>query len=249
MLGAYHQHFTDRGKLIRCETASRIPSSQSPTLVISTRQWHVPYYHFSLITINTSLVMAPRNTAYHQPRKVRPKVKPTSRTELLVIIGRVSLSCGGPAPRHKVALRAGYGNHTSPAFKMALKRLQQSGFLQDLKLDEECVLLTEKGSKIAMENTLCTIAASNEDAHKEIIGNLSPKMRDLFHLISDGKVHGRDVLAASLGYDSMNEAGFRMLLNRVRLKGYLEFIGKTGIQLSDECFPFGRPQQESSAAG
>lgn len=177
-------------------------------------------------------------------RKIMAKVKSTSWKELLVIIGLISIMQGGPAPRNKVALRAGYGSHKSSAFRTALGRLQKSGHLQDLQIQADHVMLTEEGCRAAIANAAsCSLACTNEDVQKEILERLTPKMTCLFRLAADGQSYSRAYLAKALGYASMRDGGFQSLLCRMHRKGFLNLLNNSSVQLSDECFPFGRSNE------
>lgn len=166
------------------------------------------------------------------------KLKATSKTMLLGIIAQLALFHGGKAPRELVARRAGYGNATTPAFKMALKRAAKRGHV-DIRSDKETVELTESGREEA--GNVPDLPTSNEEVHEKIKADLSPKMTEVFDLIKDGRPYPRSDLANRLGYESAKEAGFKMLLKRIRDKGYIDFIETHSVELSDTCFPMGRP--------
>jgi len=168
----------------------------------------------------------------------RKKLKATSKTALLAVIAQLAPLYQGKPPRELVARRAGYGTATSPAFKMALKRAAKRGHM-DIVTDKTTVELTESGREEAGDASLHL--ASNEETHEKIKLDLSAKMNEVFELVKDGQPRLRSAIAATLGYKSEKEAGFKMLLNRIRNKGYLDFIDKQSIQLSDICFPTGRP--------
>lgn len=166
-----------------------------------------------------------------------PKPKPTSRAALLAVIRQVSaMHQGAPAPLKLVALRAGYGGPNTPAFAMAMKRLAKAGLAV---LTKTTVLLTEEGTALAGD--FGGLPTSNHEAHDKILKELSPKMCIVFSLMKGGEAWSRADLTTHLNYDSDKEAGFKMLLKRIRDKGYLDFVDSDHVQLSDICFPFGRP--------
>lgn len=173
----------------------------------------------------------------------RKKLNATSKTMLLGVIAQLSPFHGGKAPRELVARRAGYGNAKSNAFKMALKRASKRGHV-DLS-DKETVQLTELGLGEAGGAPDCL--GSNEETHDKIKSDLSPKRKEVFELIKDGKVYLRSFIATSLGYQSEKENAFKMLLKRIQDKGYLNFVDKESVQLSEICFPMGRPDSEFSS--
>lgn len=168
----------------------------------------------------------------------RKKLNATTKAALLRVIAQLSPLHQGKPPRELVARRAGYGSATTPAFKMALKRAAKRGHV-DIVADKTTVELTESGREEAGDAS--ENLATNEETHDKIKSDLSPKMNEVFELIKDGEPHLRSVIATTLGYMNEKEAAFKMLLNRIRKKGYLDFIDKQSIQLSDICFPTGRP--------
>ena len=164
--------------------------------------------------------------------KTRPKVKSTSRKDLLVSIGLVSMLRRGPANREKVALLAGYGSHKSPAFRCALGRLEKDGQLQDLRSNKNLVMLTEKGCRDAIAYAASSaLPSSNKEVHETILPELSPKMTLLFHLLEDGQSYSRDYLSKQLGYATAKEGGFQSLLSRMHCKGYLDLGDSSSVLL------------------
>ena len=166
----------------------------------------------------------------------KKKLNATSKTELLGVIANLAPFHGGNPPRELVARRAGYGNAKTPAFKMAIKRAEKRGQL-DLS-DKQAISLTELGSAEAPD--VAAVFGSNEQAHEKIKSELSPKMKEAFDLLHDGQPCLRSTIASRLEYKSEKEPAFKMLLNRIRDKGFLDFIDKFSVQLSDVCFPMGR---------
>jgi len=171
------------------------------------------------------------------PPTQRKKMTATSKTMLLSVIANLAPLHGGAPPRELVARRAGYGNAKTPAFKMALKRAEKRGHV-DLS-EKTTVALTDLGYEQVGSSPDQTLP-SNEETHAKIKSELSPKMNIVFDFLQDGQMYSRHSIALSLGYTSEKEAGFKMLMNRIRDKGYLEFVDKISVQLSDVCFPMGR---------
>ncbi|CAB9511742.1 expressed unknown protein [Seminavis robusta] len=163
------------------------------------------------------------------------KSKATSKNELLGVIAQLGLMHDGKPPRDLVARRAGYGSGDNPSFKKALLRASKRDHV-DLS-DKLVVSLTEKGQQEAGDPPELP---TNKAAQEKILEELTAKMKTAFELMRDGKVHLRTDLAEKLGYDSAKEQGFKKLLDRIRLKGYLEAVDKDSVQLSDLCFPNGR---------
>ena len=58
--------------------------------------------------------------------------------------------------------------------------------------------------------------------------------------MSDGKAHNKWEVAKRLGYDMDKLSGFEKDLGKIKNLGYLRIDGNM-IQLTDKCFPFGRP--------
>ncbi len=160
----------------------------------------------------------------------------TTKNQLLGVIAQLDPFHNGKPPRDLVARRAGYGNAMNPSFKKALSRASKRNHL-DLS-DKSNVTLTASGLEEAGDAP--DWLKSNDDAHTKIQEELTPAMRKVFELVKDGKRHSRSEIASSLEYPSVKHQGFKKLLDRIRLKGYLEFVDKEFIQLSDICFPAGR---------
>ena len=172
------------------------------------------------------------------------KAKKTTKNQLLGMIKFLGKIHDGKPPRDLVAKRAGYGTGSNPSFKKALQRANKKDHV-DLS-DAETVALTALGQTLVeetMDEDLHEMIEnqSNAKMHETILNDLTAKMKDLFVLVQDGKVHERSDLAPELGYKTEKEQGFTKLLQRVKGKGYLEFIGKSSVQLSLLCFPEGRP--------
>ena len=203
--------------------------------------------HTNLTLLNYSTCQAKTNTMPKSSEKSSPKKKGTqakvvakktstcSAKQLLGVIAELGLFHNGKPPRDLVARRAGYsGGADNQSFKKALSRAAKKGHLDTS--DKEVLVLTDSGRKEAGDPPKLE---TNEDAHARIKADLSPKMVEAFDLLVDGKPHPRSELAKKLGYKSVNEQGFKKLLNRIKAKLYLEFIGDT-VQLTEMCFPAGR---------
>jgi hypothetical protein len=172
-------------------------------------------------------------------KKPGQKLNATSKEMLLSIIVQMSALHGGKAPVELVARTGGYGNAKTPAFKMALKRAATRGHL--VVHPDGTVAATDSGHGEAQLSGM-VLPTSNREAHEKIMNeHLTPKMKEAFELMIDGQPFVRSDIAKSLGYVSAKEAAFQMLLRRIRDKGFLEFLDKESVQLSDVCFPVGRP--------
>ena len=166
---------------------------------------------------------------------VAKKKTTASKNALLGVIAQLAPLHQGKPPRDLVARRAGYGNGSNPSFKKALNRAKNKAYV-DLS-NNTVVTLTELGQQEAGDPP---DIATNEQAQETIMKELSSKMQDAFKLLQDGKVHHRADLAKTMGYDTEKNQGFRKLLDRIRLKGYLDNVGKESVRLSDLCYPNGR---------
>lgn len=164
-----------------------------------------------------------------------------TKERLFAVIAQLSsLHGGGGAPRELVAKRAGYGNPKSQAFTKALSRQTKNGFLTT---DGDLLILTEAGEGLAEK---CDdLSSDNETQLAKIEASLSAKQRDLFLLLRSGGSETKKHLADALDYENAKVQGFTKLLSRVKAQGYLEDApggDRNSVQLSDLCFPFGRPE-------
>jgi hypothetical protein len=174
------------------------------------------------------------------PTKKASSTKKTSTctaSELLGVIAQVAVLHGGKAPRDLVAKRAGYGTADNDSFKKALSRAAKKGLLD--RSDKRVLDLTDKGREEAGD---APPVKTNEDAHNKIKEELSDKMQEAFALMTDGKAHTREELASAMKYPDIKHQGFRKLLDRIKGKGYLDYVDKDTVRLSDVCFPQGRDE-------
>ena len=162
--------------------------------------------------------------------------KPLGKNSLLGVIAQLAPLHNGQPPRDLVARRAGYGSGDNPSFKKALSRASKKNFV-DLS-EKMVVFLTDMGKNEAGD---APALKTNEECQEAILADLSRgKQTEAFRLLQDGKVHQRSDLAIKLGYSSEKDGGFKKLLDRIRVSGYLENVDKESVQLSDICFPNGR---------
>ena len=173
---------------------------------------------------------------------VTKKKTTASKNALLGVIAQLAPLHQGKPPRDLVARRAGYGNGSNPSFKKALNRAKNKAYV-DLT-ENMVVTLTELGQQEAGDPPEI---ATNEQAQETIMKELSSKMQDAFKILQDGKVHPRVDLAKMMGYDTEKNQGFKKLLDRIRLKGYLDNVGKESVRLSDLCYPNGRNDDDEDS--
>jgi hypothetical protein len=170
-----------------------------------------------------------------------PKQTSCSKEKLLAIIGQITqLHAGKGAPKKIVAARAGYpGGPKTPAFSMAVRRLQKKGLLENKGED---LILTSEGKEIASTCTeLEGIASTNEEQQEKMRSKLSNKQQELFALLCNGPRTRQD-LADTMGYESPKVAAFTMLLTRVKKLEFIQFPDKETVELADMAFPFGRSE-------
>ncbi|OEU23395.1 hypothetical protein FRACYDRAFT_233568 [Fragilariopsis cylindrus CCMP1102] len=169
------------------------------------------------------------------PADKAKKGKATSKNQLLGVIAQLAPLHKGKPPRDFVARRAGYGRGDNASFKKALSRAKKRDHV-DLS-DKMVVFLTDLGRDEAGN---APEVETNKQAQETILSELTAKMKTVFEILQDGKVHQRLSLAKTLDYASAKEQGFKKLLDRIRLKGYLDNVDKESVQLSDTCYPNGR---------
>lgn len=177
-----------------------------------------------------------------------PKTKTTSKEVLLAIIGQVSqLNNGNGADKEIVAIRAGYlDGPKSSAFTMASTRLRKKEFLT--VSDDGFLHLTESGREVAGNADIEAPPSSNQEQHQRMQESLSAKQKLLFQHLTDGQPHSREYLARALCYESHKAGAFTMLLGRTKKLGYLDYIDKVSVQLTDMAFPLGRPSDFRSTS-
>lgn len=178
---------------------------------------------------------------YRTTTTMAPKTKTTSKEVLLAIIGQVSqLNNGNGADKEIVATRAGYPDGPkSSAFTMAITRLRKKEFLT--VSDDGLLRLTESGRELAGNADIDALPSSNQEQHQRMRESLSAKQKLLFQQLTDGQPQTREYLARALGYESHKAGAFTMLLGRTKKLGYLDYIDKVSVQLTDMAFPLGRP--------
>jgi len=70
---------------------------------------------------------------------------------------------------------------------------------------------------------------------------LSKKAGEILDAISDGEVHNKIIVAQDMGYDMDKLSGYEKDLSKMSTLGFLDKTKDT-IQLTDQCFPSGRPE-------
>lgn len=162
---------------------------------------------------------------------------------LCAVIAQVSsLHNGMGAPKEMVAKRAGYGgNPKGSAFAVAISRQSKNGYI---RVDGGLLYLTESGQELAGQANIDDLPVDNTAQLDKIEQSLSAKKRELFVLLRQSSKPMMKVdLASALGYESATVPAFSVLVSRVKTDGYLEDAPgcKAAVQLSNLCFPYGRP--------
>ncbi|VEU38787.1 unnamed protein product [Pseudo-nitzschia multistriata] len=157
---------------------------------------------------------------------------------VLNVVGTIANQSGSNAtPRDKVVAYAKIeGVIGTSTFANALTKLRKQELII---LSPKVITITEKGMDQA--DTTEISGGTNEDYQKKRIEqlNLRPKSIQLLQELSDGKVHNKKKVAAAIGC-KMNSTWANMLTSVKKLQ-LVKFDRET-ITLSDDMFPFGRPE-------
>jgi len=158
-------------------------------------------------------------------------------------------SVGNTSPDIKlVATTADYKAPDGKAFRTAIKRLVDSGFITKTKGE---VTLTAKGleslpaarpppSAEEQQAKLIEMILKNP---KELPGGLPDveKTTLVFKTMLDGKSHTKVELANVAGYSRTDTKKFRNLVKRFAQVKVIDDSAGSEIQFNDSVFPFGRP--------
>lgn len=136
------------------------------------------------------------------------------------------------APKKRVAAMAEISSSTFPSLisRMTKKGLVEKGSTSDT------ITITDMGME---QVDPIDIPTSNEEVQQKIKEKLKGKPLRIFEILLDGKPHAKEDIMEAV--DCTNPKTFSPLLSRVLKKpGYIEYPSKGTVQLSDDCFPFGR---------
>ena len=103
----------------------------------------------------------------------------------------------------------------------------------------DTVALTDKGIQHVGEVDPSSL--TNESIQEEMKKLLAPKACEIFDAIADGAVHDRKEVARQLGYDMTKLSGYDKNISRMKTLEIVAYPTKTTFQLTDRCFPLGRP--------
>jgi predicted transcriptional regulator len=129
---------------------------------------------------------------------------------------------------------------TYEGFKKNLGSLRSQYGLVDFPCGQT-VTLTEKGIQHVGEVDRTSV--TNESAQELMKELLAPKAREILHAMVDGASHDRNAIAEQLGYDMSKLSGFNKNVSRMKTLDIVSYPTKTTIQLTDRCFPLGRPTE------
>jgi predicted transcriptional regulator len=152
------------------------------------------------------------------------------------------LDLGVDAPPHsQVAVSSEYTCLQSKTFVKAIKELRKTkGYIE--YPDSQTVRLTQAG--IANVPSTTSAATNNEQVQQRFKNMLKDKATEVFDILKDGKVHDREVIAASVGYSCLQSKGFVKALKQMNDLNLIEYAKdgkKKLVQLTTLAFPFGRP--------
>ena len=122
-----------------------------------------------------------------------------------------------------------------------LSGLKKNGYVE--YPDKSTVRITDEGMEHADIDSI-KIPKDNSEAQVEIktTHNLKPKECAFVDLLSDGQIHRRVDVMETLEIKSKQTLS--CMMSGLKGKGFIEYPDKTTVQLTDMCFPFGRPNKD-----
>jgi predicted transcriptional regulator len=145
-------------------------------------------------------------------------------------------------PRIQIAMFSGYSNIKSKSFNDAMKELESLGFIQ--RPDTDTVCLTQAGA--AQAPSAAAPATNNEQVQERLKKQLKDKAPLVFDVLTDGRSHVCQDVAALVGYSNVKSAGFQSALKQMLSLGMIDHPKdgkKKLVRLTDIAFPFGRPDR------
>jgi len=137
-------------------------------------------------------------------------------------------------PRKMVCAQAGVKPNT---FNVAISLMKNKEGLIDY--DKDTMRFTDKGRARAVP---VEMPLDNKAAQEEIMKRNKLSGDDMpakaFRILLDGRAHDRADLAAAIGCTNKNT--YAVMLSNLKKKDVIVYDRKT-VQLSDACFPYGRP--------
>jgi len=136
-------------------------------------------------------------------------------------------------PRKMVVAASGVKMST---FAVTISNMKKKGMIQ---YDSESIFLTSEGrSKANSTGTVEVLDNKSAQADLKERFKLGGKAREMFDAMIDGRVHDRFALATQVGIT--NKGTLSVMLSNLKKNGIF-LVTKTTLQLSDMCFPMGRP--------
>ena len=139
-------------------------------------------------------------------------------------------------PKRDVLMVFSNNRKTPEAFKKNMGSIKKKGYF--VYPDAFTVALSDMGEKYVGNPEMVTNETFHEDVIQPILG--SKKAWAIFLAIRDGKVHNKQETAKKLKYNMEKLSGYDKDLSKMKTLGYLNKTATT-IQLTDNCFPRGRP--------
>lgn len=169
------------------------------------------------------------------PTKAPGPLKP-ALDNILQMMGKLH-SIGHNQPKRD-QVQSFSGNAKTPeGFKKNMGILKKEGWV--LYPSKDTVELTEQGLEYVGDVDPSSL--SIDEFHENIKEMLPSKQaKEIFDMITDGKIHSKKDIIMKLGLDPNKLSGLEKNLSKMSKLGFLE-KNQTTIQLTDKCFPLGRP--------
>jgi hypothetical protein len=167
-------------------------------------------------------------------------LKPAEKHILETVGQLVAIGMSQPSRDH-VQKFSGYATKQA-GYDKNLGQLRKKGYLEFP--DRKSLALTTKGT--AQVGEVDTSNVTNEAYQDKMKELLPPKARSILDALADGQVHDREELAQQLHYDMDKLTGYHKNISQMKTFGFVDYVGSNTIQLSDGCFPMGRPGRPQS---
>jgi len=205
---------------------------------------HVSLVHFCPLLPGKKCITSPQAKA--TKKKASPKAKAPTKTpkgslkpaqdNILQTMGKLRAIGHNQPKRDQVQSFSG-NTKTPEGFKKNMGILKKEGYL--LFPSKDTVELTEQGLEYVGDVDPSSL--SIDEFHENIKEMLpSQQAKQIFEMIKDGQVYNKKAIIEELGLDPKKLSGFEKNLSKMSSLGFVEKT-KTTIQLTDTCFPLGRP--------
>lgn len=142
-----------------------------------------------------------------------------------------------------LALKAGYVNPRSETFAKAVQAHTKEGVFTR-GAEKDSLSLTDKGVE-RIPKDLKPASRTNREIHDHYISFLEKKakiggdkIRSLWGILQDRKVHAIIDIATALGYNNPRSFSNTKIISTMKEIGVAEDSGKGRIVLTDKCFPY-----------